>query len=103
MLAHAREAVALASERDQQDLESDRVFYWGMLHVLQIIGEAAYHVSSTQRSAHPEIRWSEMIAMRHRLVHGYDRISTEIVWRTIRDDVPELIVQLERLLADDSN
>jgi len=36
--------------------------------------------------------------MRHRLVHGYDSVDWDHVWRTLRDDLPPLLEQLTALL-----
>jgi uncharacterized protein with HEPN domain len=57
---------------------------------LEIIGEAAYLLSSDFRSKHPDIPWNEMIGMRHILVHGYYQIRDEIVWATIETELHPL-------------
>ena len=40
---------------------------------IQIIGEAAVHVPEETRKHYPEIRWTDIIGMRNRLVHSYYR------------------------------
>jgi len=37
--------------------------------------------------------------MRNRLVHGYDAIDLEVLWDTVRVDLPQLIEELERILG----
>ena len=68
--------------------------------ILQIgnIGEAANHISRDFQRAHPEIAWSEMIGMRHRMMHGYQRIKLEEVWKAAQKAVPELIRLIEPLV-----
>lgn len=67
---------------------------------IEIIGEAA---NSIQRFApafaaeHDDIPWLVMYTMRNRLVHGYDKVDLEIVWRTVRRDLPSLYVKVSRL------
>lgn len=67
---------------------------------IEIIGEAA---NSIQRFApafaaqHDDIPWLVMYTMRNRLAHGYDEVDLEIVWRTIRRDLPGLYAQVSRL------
>ena len=39
--------------------------------------------------------------MRHRLIHGYNRIDISIVEMTVRDDLPRLITSLEKTLDGD--
>lgn len=45
------------------------------------------------------IPWTAAIGMRHRLVHGYDQVDLDVLWRTVREDLPALIEELERVLA----
>jgi uncharacterized protein with HEPN domain len=41
-----------------------------------------------------------MIGMRDRLIHGYFDIKLEVVWKTITEDLPPLISQLEKIVSD---
>lgn len=63
---------------------------------LEVIGEAAGRVSDAGRAARPGVPWSQMIGMRHRLIHDYGRLDLLEVWRTIAEDLPALIAELER-------
>jgi uncharacterized protein with HEPN domain len=65
---------------------------------LTILGEAARNVSPGFRSAHPGIPWRGIVAQRNVLAHDYGRIDDERVWRTVVDDLPRLIGQLEPLI-----
>ena len=65
-----------------------------------IIGEVAGRISKDFRDAHTEIQWSEITGMRHRMIHGYDSVDTEIVWRTSTVEVPLLIQQVSEALSD---
>ena len=38
--------------------------------------------------------------MRDRLVHGYFDVNLDVVWETVTDDLPPLIAQLEKIVAD---
>ncbi|MBU0690866.1 DUF86 domain-containing protein [bacterium] len=71
--------------------------------ILQIgnIGEAANHVSKEFRDKHPNIQWKDIINMRHRMVHGYDLIKLEEVWKAANLSVSELIKLIEPLIPPD--
>ena len=43
-----------------------------------------------------------MIAMRNFLAHGYDLIDLDMIWRTVHEDLPDLIAQLEAILSGDT-
>ena len=65
---------------------------------IEIIGEAARRLSSDFHNAHPEIPWRLIIAMRNVLVHEYDEIDHERIWRLAMDEIPRLINQLRSLI-----
>lgn len=69
--------------------------------LLEIIGEAANHVSSDVRNTHSQIPWSQMIGMRNVVSHQYYRINVEMVWKTAKEAVPPLRNQIEQILAQD--
>jgi len=65
---------------------------------LEIIGEAAGHVSGEFRAAHPEIPWRRIVAQRNVLAHAYGSILNQRIWQVVTDDLPELIRLLEPLM-----
>jgi uncharacterized protein with HEPN domain len=62
-----------------------------------VIGEAAAHVPDDVADSHPEVAWNLMRGMRNRLVHDYFSLDAEIVWDTLRNDLPPLLEPLKRL------
>lgn len=60
---------------DRLQFEADPKTKWAVYSQIVIIGEAAGRVAPDFQAKHSEIPWSEMISMRHRLVHGYDSIK----------------------------
>ena len=46
----------------------------------------------------PEVPWGDMIGMRNRLIHEYFDIDLATVWDTVHNDLPKLILQVERLI-----
>ncbi len=97
MLDAAREASEFAQGRTRVDLNGDRKLVLALVKDIEIIGEAAYQISQTVQEQLPGIPWDDIIGMRHRLVHAYFDINLDIVWRTVRDDLPPLIAELERV------
>lgn len=67
---------------------------------LIVIGEAASQVPEDVQTQHPEVPWRVMKAMRNRLVHVYFDADPQIVWETIVNDLPTLVVPLQRLLSE---
>lgn len=65
---------------------------------LEILGEAARRVSSQFRDRHPEIPWKEIIGLRNVLSHQYDIVNYQEIYGMVREQIPELITQLEPLV-----
>ena len=71
-----------------------------VLRNLAVIGEAAHHVPDEIVKRHAEMPWDEMRDMRNIVIHEYFGVDLGIVWKTIQDDLPLLLTQIERLLQD---
>jgi uncharacterized protein with HEPN domain len=69
-----------------------------ILHQLMVMGEAVKRLSQDFRTRHLEIPWALISGMRDRLIHGYDIVDLEEVWKTADADVPVLLSLLEPLL-----
>ncbi|MGB3492906.1 MAG: DUF86 domain-containing protein [Elainellaceae cyanobacterium] len=65
---------------------------------LLIIGEAVKRLSQELRAQHPDIPWALITGMRDNLIHGYDDIDWNEVWKTANSDIPELLALLNPLL-----
>jgi uncharacterized protein with HEPN domain len=98
MLDHAREAVAMASDRSRAELDTDRQLNLSLVRLLEIVGEAAGRVPAEERVRHPDIPWPEIVGLRNRLIHGYDSVDFDILWQIVSDDLPPLIAALEKAL-----
>jgi uncharacterized protein with HEPN domain len=45
-----------------------------------------------------QIPWPNIIGMRNRLIHAYFDINLDILWKTVTEDIPLLIDNLEKVL-----
>lgn len=70
-----------------------------VLHQLLIVGEATKRLSNGFRDQQPEIPWTDMAGMRDVLIHGYDQVDPEEVWKTASVDIPDLLARIEPLLS----
>jgi uncharacterized protein with HEPN domain len=103
MVEAAREALSFSQGKDRNDLTSSRMLVLSLIKSIEIIGEAASTVTQQFRELHPEIPWKDIVAMRNRLIHVYFDIDLDRVWDTITDDLPRLILVLEKVIAQEKN
>ena len=69
-----------------------------VLHQVTVIGEAVKRLSQGFREVHPILPWPLMAGMRDHLIHSYDAVDLEEVWKTANHDVPEVLVKLDPLV-----
>ena len=98
MLDAAKEAVELAAGKSKCDIENERTLNLSLVRLIEVVGEAGNRVSPEWRDKYPSIPWQQVIGMRNRMIHGYDDIDFEILYRTIAEDLPALIAQLEKIV-----
>ncbi|RPI66604.1 MAG: DUF86 domain-containing protein [Ignavibacteriales bacterium] len=64
---------------------------------IEIIGEAASKISEEIKIKYPEIPWKDIIGMRNRLIHGYFEVNIELVWNTVKNNLPQLLLLFQKL------
>jgi uncharacterized protein with HEPN domain len=80
-----------------RSLLADEAAFWLVVHMIEIIGEAARHVSAETRAQLP-LPWVQIVAMRNRVAHGYFEINEVIVWRTATLEVPVIANAIDAFL-----
>lgn len=95
MLDHGHRAHAKMSGVSREQFYENEDLQIIVMHHIRIIGEAAGKVSAAIRERHPEIPWADVAGMRHRIVHNYYEINTDILWTVATERLPDLIAALE--------
>jgi uncharacterized protein with HEPN domain len=86
---------ALAFDRDTRTQDA-------VMRALQIVGEAANKARLADpqlQGRSPEIPWDLMYGMRNRIIHDYFEVDLDVIWQTIKQDLPVLRAQIVQLLA----
>jgi uncharacterized protein with HEPN domain len=102
ILDASEESVKFLETRQRRELDTDRMLSLSLVRLLEIIGEAARGVSPQLRKKYPDIPWKQMTGIRDRLIHGYFDVDMEIVWKTVKEDIPPLINQLAELMDEEN-
>ena len=78
------------------------LIYYAVMKNVEIVGEAAFMLSTEFKETHPKTPWKVVQGMRHYLVHGYANIDVQELYNTAMNDIPVLKEQAEEYLAETS-
>lgn len=85
-ILEAIDSIRAEASKGHAHFAEDRMIQVWILHHIQIIGEAASRLSEPLKARHPEVPWTDIVAMRNVLVHHYFGIDLDesgIPFRTI--------------------
>jgi uncharacterized protein with HEPN domain len=103
-LKHIKQAIfeiqCFVANRSKTDLATERMLSLALVKLIEIIGEAANHISEPKQNQYPEIPWRKMVGMRNRLSHAYFEVDLEIVWQVVSKDLPEILPMIENAISE---
>jgi uncharacterized protein with HEPN domain len=71
---------------------------YAVLRALEIIGEATKNLSKEMKAKYSEICWRDIAGTRDKLIHEYFGVKLDLVWETIKKNLPELEKQIHEIL-----
>lgn len=86
------------AELSSEQFSADRKTVDAVVRNLEVIGEATRHLIADREDLPPDIPWPDIAGMRNVLIHEYFGVDLAIIWQTVTRDLPELRLQLQRLL-----
>jgi uncharacterized protein with HEPN domain len=100
MLDAARKAEKFVQGCTFERFSSNDEKVFAVIRALEIIGEESKRIPAKVRRMYPGLPWKEIAGMRDKLIHGYFGVNLQRVWDTIRQDLPVLWWELEKMTQD---
>jgi uncharacterized protein with HEPN domain len=97
----ARDVVEFIRGVSYSDFCKDKRVRYAVERRIEVIGEAARHISETFKTKHSEIPWRQIIGQRNILAHEYGGILVERIWQTAQESIPRLLEVLNQLVPVD--
>jgi uncharacterized protein with HEPN domain len=95
----ARLAISYLEGISLQEFGKDIQLQDSVVRRLEIIGEAASHIAGEAAVELSELPWRKMVDMRNFTIHQYWDVDVNIVWETVKHDLPVVVATLEHYLA----
>lgn len=78
-----------------EDLNADEVLLDSMMFRMIQISENAKKLTDEYKAMHRSIPWNALSGLRNRIVHDYGNVDLNVVYETLKNDIPELLAWLE--------
>ena len=83
-----------------EQFEKDEKTIYAVIRAIEVIGEASKKVPDDIKQNQPIIPWREISGMRDKLIHDYSGVNITIVWKTAKEDLPEIDPLIQKLLSE---
>jgi uncharacterized protein with HEPN domain len=91
----------VTEDKTLDQYRTDRLLRQAVERNFEIVGEAVKRLSETDPDSVSRIDgYKQIIAFRNILIHGYDLIDDEQVWRVVQNDLPSLIETVRKLRSE---
>ena len=83
----------------EEMLLNDQFSQWAVTTPIYNIGEQVYQLSSEFKKKYPDVPWSVVSGLRHRLVHDYEGVNWSLLAEVIFRDMAPFVQQIEQILS----
>lgn len=92
-----RKIVRYTEGLDRNEVFADEMRFDAILHNFQVIGEAVKNLPETFRARHSDVEWRKISGMRDFVAHAYFALDLEILWDSVKNDVPDLLTRVRAM------
>jgi len=100
MIDYARKAEAFASDKAIEDIMQDEVLLFAIARALEVVGEASKQVPASIKDRYTKVPWRSIAGMRDKIIHRYFGIDAEVLWVTVKEDLPKMCHDVSNIIQD---
>lgn len=100
ILDYAKSSLEFTANLQYEELLMDKKAIFATIRALEVVGEASNRISDEVKEKYPHLPWIEMRGLRNRIIHNYDDIDYEIIWKVLKNEIPKLIPQIESIIDE---
>jgi len=73
-----------------KEFRTNEMIQDAIIRNIEVLGEASKKISHDTKETYPNIPWKEISGMRDKLIHDYLGVDVDVVWKTVKEDIPVL-------------
>lgn len=100
MRDNAQRVLSATKERPRSDLDDEEFLEAALIRWMEVLGEAARRVPDDFRARYPLVPWRQTTDLRNVLIHEYDTVDFNALWRIIQEHLPPLVPQLQAIIDE---
>ncbi|MCK4763221.1 MAG: DUF86 domain-containing protein [Candidatus Aminicenantes bacterium] len=85
-------------DMDYEDFLDDEKTLFATAKAIELIGETLKHIPENIKDSYPNVPWADIYGMKNFLVHNYFASDSEEIWKTLKEDLPELRPVIQEIL-----
>ncbi|MGQ9597338.1 MAG: HepT-like ribonuclease domain-containing protein [Thermoproteota archaeon] len=94
------DSMSFVKDTNYDDFVKDKMKIYAAIRAIEVIGEAVKKIPKSVKNRYTEIPWKDMAGMRDKLIHEYFGVDLRRVWKTVKEDIPNLKPLFEKILKD---
>lgn len=85
---------------NKEEFMSNRLKQSAIVREIEIIGEAVKNISEKIKKRYPKVEWKDIARTRDKMIHHYFGVDLNIVWNIVKNDIPVLKTNIQKILDD---
>ena len=97
ILKYISKVLAYTKDIEYDEFINNSILVEACVFNLSQIGELANKIDKEFEESNPSIPWRVMYGLRNKIVHDYEGVNLVLIWDIVKEDLPELNIQLVEL------
>lgn len=92
---------AYTEDLSYQKFLEDKKTQDAVVRNLEIVGEAVKNISGGLKEKNSQMSWKDLAGLKDKLIHHYFGVNFDIVWKIVKEELPQVLSQLEEILKNE--